>query len=262
MDCLKCAHYMKDRDACIACVTKNPEIPLTNKGQDFVAYDEVIGTSFEPKFDPTAEMLAEIDEREGQAEAGTAIGSLVVPTEVAVALSEFLRQIFMLSLRELDVLRRKFQSLRTVDGRPTDKEIGDEIGISKQEVREVMHSVISKCPAVAAMFPAMKVTLRKAHADRLEKGLRPDDYAGYRDGVKMGKAEFKRRRKAEAKRKREEAKRKAKQREAEERERRLAGLSPDERAWMERAERRAKRHPGNGKRANRQAPKQEAPLLI
>lgn len=250
MDCLKCVHHMKDRDACIKCATENPEIPLTNKGQDFVGYDEVVGTSFEPKFDPTDEMLAEIDEREGGAESGVSIGSFVLPPGVAVAISEFLRQIFMLSLRELDVLRRKFQSLRTADGRPTDKEIGDEIGISKQEVRDVMHSVLSKCPAVGAMFPAMKVTLRKAHAERLEKGFRPDDYAGFRDGVRMGRAAFKKRRRAEAKRKREEARRKAKQREAEERERRMAGLSPDERAWMERAERRqrrAGRKPGSAK---------------
>lgn len=262
MDCLKCKHYMKDRDACIKCVTENPEIPLTNKGQDFVAYDEVAGTQFEPRFDPTDEMLAEIDAREGDAESGVAIGGLSLSEGVATALSEFLFQLFMLELNELDVIRRAFQQLRVPGRNLSLKAIGDEIGMSKQRVRDVMHSAFSKSPALRAMFPTMKTTLRAAHANRVEKGFRPEDYAGYKDGVKLGKkaakAEAARKRKAQ----RERAKLAAKEREEAARRKRLEALTPEERAWVERAERRA-RQMGRGRaRPFAQARAQEAPLLI
>lgn len=182
MECLKCKHYAKDRDACIACVTKNPEIASNHHGVSEIGFDELSGTAWEPRFDPTEEMLAEIDGREGQAEVSFGrAGSLTA--DMADMLSNFLHRLLTLEPREMLVLCLRFESLRSPDGSPTLEQIGAEIAtrmgakgqrpLSKQLVLDLLRRVVAKVPQVVALFPTMSVTLTKSQQQRKDAGMQP-----------------------------------------------------------------------------------------
>lgn len=182
MVCHKCKHYGKDRDACIACVTRNPEIAPNHHGMSEIGYDELTGTDWEPRFDPTEQMLDEIDSREGQAEVSFGrAGS--IPVAMADMLSDFLHRLLTLEPKEMLVLCLRFESLRSVDGSPTLEQIGAEVAtrigskgskpMSKQLVKDVLRRIVSKVPQVEALFPMMSITLTKSQQKRKDAGVQP-----------------------------------------------------------------------------------------
>ena len=182
MDCLKCKHYAKDREVCIECVKRNPDIPPSHHGVSEIGFDELTGTGWEPRFDPTEEMLAEIDGREGQAEVSFGrAGS--IPVEMADMLSAFLHRLLTLEPREMLVLCLRFESLRTPDRSPTLEQIGAEVAtrcgskgqkpLSKQLVMDLLRRIVAKVPQVEALFPMMSVTLTKSQQKKRAAGMQP-----------------------------------------------------------------------------------------
>lgn len=167
MECHKCPFDGKGDPRCVKCVSEKEEPLPNNHGRVFVSTEEVAGTRFEPSFDPTAAMLAAVDEREGQAEVEP---SLPFPPEVAEVLGDFFRQLMLLDPREWRVLSLMCVNLwNRPRGNPlTLKEIGTRAAnwlhypkaISKQEVKAIIADVFAKVPSLPVLFPRMSITYR------------------------------------------------------------------------------------------------------
>lgn len=166
MECHKCQFNGKRDPRCIKCVSEKEEPLPNNHGRVFVSAEEIAGTRFEPYFDPTADMLAAVDEREGQADAA----AFPVPAEAMALLGDFFRQLMLLDPREWRILSLMVVNLwNRPRGNPlTLKEIGTRAAnwlhypkaISKQEVKAIIADVFAKVPTLAVLFPRMSVTYR------------------------------------------------------------------------------------------------------
>lgn len=143
-ECHKCEFNGKANDACLTCVGASEH--AYNKGRSHVCIDNITGTDYEPrtfdicisdsKKDNTTSEL----NNDGAGESNRSV------------IHDVLHRFLTLTPRQLLVVGMKYQALRTENGRPNFRDIGKELGITKQASRKLFLTAIDDFPELGAMF--------------------------------------------------------------------------------------------------------------
>ena len=179
--CTRCPHRDHPTEACIECARReqaadaaNPNFDPIDRREGVVSLDDLreAGYEYHPPTDRSpAELLmeaeAEIDRREGGAEAGA---SGLLSPDAAGMLMDFFARFLSLSPREMYVVGARFRSLHSIDGTPTLSDIARALGTSKQEVKEIMCNSVSKVPQIETLFKSVSLNLRPIQAARRDRG--------------------------------------------------------------------------------------------